>query len=773
MPYLVKGNAQQVFHAFGQDWAIEEKKDDAETIAIDFQRTHFLGTQEQAKKHFSIWHNDAIGTHYLQGNMSAGNLWTLLGPRPLMKKENDPMDPRVEKEEDPEIYHHNFVRQHFAYVNDSGETCGFMVMYRKDDPAQWMMGYTKNGHLASKDREVAFLSSFDLQPFIKVPDTGISVSSVSFAESPLQQLGSDFANQLVAEGFDQTSNTVNIRFQRADLLARSMAVAQETVTLDDALVFDELNLSALFADNLALDLLIAHTLPDDFSFALLKDLLSEPSQVRKEIESFKLTADPVINKNLIKITIKLYESGLLATNRKLLDDLDFVKKFGGSMWDGIQISLIPFLREKKYDEDLIHLILSEPAYFCAVNQLVQLEKALTQDIPEFFKDPMKLAILKVIHQLPNEDCKKTCLIFWIKSSLTEDGYKPIIETTERYPLLASTLVALDQTKNIIDIDELRALVSNPQHHLQESIIYHFNEKLTPFNNVRTGLRKLNVPELDAASVSLSLLKKSNVTEPRQYYLVLDKGQQGQALRLFLPQLAKESSENRKVLLEVLYAGVQNGIQTQGNKVLAITNPEQLALAKKLRERFMCVTQLQGLDSKKDMKEMVELAALEESAEAERFRQVILRVEAQFKIISERLSGSISYRKMSLKWNANEARYRKRLYKIAFDGFMEPETDVRGRLLDAEKSILLIVDPEIDSKLYKFIYNTLVAIANIIISLCSFGLANVFKYRNTGNPWFFNQTRSGEEIRALDKELFALIETEDDEDAAEVTSMELN
>lgn len=82
-------------------------------------------------------------------------------------------------------------------------------------------------------------------------------------------------------------------------------------------------------------------------------------------------------------------------------------------------------------------------------------------------------------------------------------------------------------------------------------------------------------------------------------------------------------------MEVLYSGVVHGIQTQGNEVLAIKDPVELALAKKLRERFICVRQMQDLKLRKDL---IELAAQEESEEAERFRQVILRVEAQCKKI---------------------------------------------------------------------------------------------------------------------------------------------
>ncbi|MBI2785382.1 MAG: hypothetical protein HYX60_03355 [Legionella longbeachae] len=739
MPYLVKGNAQQLFQAFGQDWVIVEGKDDSGTISLDFTRTHFIGTVEQAIKHFNIWNQEGLGRYYLQGDMSAGNLWCLLGTHPLMKAED----------EDPEIYHQNFIRKHFAYVSDIGESCGLMVMYRKDDPAKWMMGLVKKGYAAPKDREIILVSSFDLAPFIQSEDSEIKIYPVAFRDNELfQKIGSDLQKKLLQNAFNVESGEINSQFIRIDLLMRTLKDEQGTPQLSEPLPFSELPLSALFAVNPALDVIIQNKVAEGFplSFSILKELLSDPSELCKEIEAIKLASNEKMNKHILRMLIIFYEKGILDKNRQLLNDLEFIKKFSGLMWDKVQIGLIPFLIQKEYDFDLMRLILSEESYYQAVDKLLSLEPALTKNIAQFFKDPIKLEELTFIHSLPNEECKMLCLLFWVKGALSIDGYQEIVNATKKYPLLASTLIALDKTKTIT-INDLRKLALDPRQHLPKSIAHHYAKELANFHCLRLSLNKLRLHELNAASSALMLLKKTGITESKAYHLVLGQDPLGQALRLFLPRLVTITIENqRKSLIDILYAGVRQG----GNKVLAIKDPKQFMLAKSLHERFMCFTQTRSL---KLNNEMIELAAEESSDEARRFRQVILQVEAQCKVIYERLSGSVSYREMLLKWQKEEANYRKTLYGIAYDALMKPNLDVLPRLKSAENKILSIVDPKIDSVLY----NALIIITNIFITALTLSAANAIKYKMTGNFWFFNQTRSGEELRALDKEILELVE----------------
>lgn len=746
MPYLIKGNAQQIFHAFEQDWAITEGKNDFKTIYLDLGRTDFIGNEEQALKHITIWRENALGSYYLQGNISAGNLGFLLGS-----------DPLKQLNEEPEAYHANFVRLHFAYLSDAGEPCGLMLMFRKDNPKQWTMGLIKKGYLAPQERDIVFLSNFDLDSFIKVVDTQeVSVSSTSFDNSLLQQTGSSLISSLLQEAMNQHNGDINLRFQRIKFLTRKLQLDEKKETLFNPICFKELNLSALFKDNLALDLLVQYKITDDFhlSFAMLTDLLLETSQLRKEFEALTLSNDEKINKSLLKLLILFYEKGLLEKNRHLLKDLNLIKTLSGFMWDEKQILLIPFLIQKKYTQELMQLILSESSYYEAIGILVELEPALTQDVPEFFQDPKKRSELKFIHALDETDCKILCLIFWVKGALSEDGYQEIITATQKYPLLAPTLVALDQTKTI-DIEELRKIALNPQRHLIESITYHF-EELKTFKNTPWNLHQLDLSELEAANSSLLLLRKSGIKDSKFYHLVLEKEKKGQALRLFLPQLHQIDNKNqRNVLIEILYAAIIHGIQTQGNKILAIQDFEQLNLAKNLRERFICVNQMQGLGFKKDIIDLV----AQDTEEAKRFRQVILRVEEQCKIVYERLASSQSYRSMFLEWQKEEESYRKKLYQIAYDGLLNPNSNSQIKLQQVQNHILHVVDPHFKSDLYK----ALVVITNIIITILTFGLANAIKYKNTGNCWFFNHTRSWEELRSLNGEIVSLIDAEREED----------
>ncbi|MCW8399113.1 hypothetical protein OQJ26_09945 [Legionella sp. PATHC038] len=746
MPYWVKGTAQQIFHAFGQDSLIAEQKNDTKTILRDVPAVHFWGSLQQAITHFKIWATQALGKFYLQGDMTAGNLAFLFGPDPLKKVG-----------EASEVCHANLVRQNFAYINDAGENCGLLVMYRKDDPTQWVMALEKNGHAAPKDRALFCLSSFDLTPSVKVPNSGLTVSLVPSLDPLLVQIGSTLPSVLLQKALNG-DNTINLRFQRIALLMRKLQVEQETVTLRGGPIpFSDLNLPALFADNPALDKILHYKIQDELSLSavVLKDLLSESSPLCKEIQALKLTDDERINKSLLKTLIVFYEKGLLEENRELLANFDLIKKFSAFMWNETQIKLLPFLLEQNYTDEEIRGILAKDEYYQALNKLVDLEPALALKAKRFFNDPTKLEELRFIHSFPDEDCKMLCLIFWVKGDLSEDGYQRIFNAAQDFPLMASSLVALDQTKTI-DIGGLEQHASNPHLYLQDSIRHHFDKELKECEDLELKLFKLTSPELQAANMALLLLKKSGGITPQEYQLVLEKDAQGQALRLFLPQLVNiKDDAHRKTLIKVLYSGVIHGIQTQGNQILQLADPQQRALAEDLRERFTCVTLMQKL---KMFKMMVEFAA-QEDEEAKRFRQVLLRVEAQCKVISERLAGSETYQPMRKDWEKAQEAYRRKLYTMAYEALMDPEIDVRERLRGAEKVILDIVDPQMEPGNYKTIMDALIVLANIVITVLSVFSANAIKYKVTGNLWFFNQTTSGEEIRALDKEVLELVEPE--------------
>lgn len=752
MPYLVKGNALQIFTAFGHPQFVaqtDEHATEMKTRDKDMSRTPFIGTSLQAKQHYNSWRQRFAPGSYTQGNMSAGILQCLFGIEPL-KKEN----------EDFEAYKRQYACQHFAYIDDHGLPCGLMLMSRRDDPSQWMIGLVRKTPLAPKYREVVLLSSFDLQDKL-ASGARIKVLPGSFANNYLlQRVDSSVVHALLNQVFKDETGSINPHFfTRLALITRHLNISDE-VSLRDPINFSALNVRRLFADNQTLDLLVNYKLHHELSFTMLADCLSEDSGLARELARVPLIEDEgLVNKNLLRMTLVFYEEKTLAKHRDLLEDRPFVRTLSSFMADRAQIKLISSLYQQAYELTFMKLALSDEAYYSAANRLVDM--GLIQHAPRFFENAEKLAQLRYIHSVADEDAKRLCLVFWIKGSLTLDGYKELVAATEKYPLMASTLIDLDRNHFVTNgIIGLQKLALTPRKHLLRSIKHHFFSKPSEQYSAQ-GLDELSDQELEDAAKALYVLQRSGVTEQAAYRSVIDSDpRKAMALQLFLPQIANINDiKKRKVLIDVLYAGVNRNVAEQGRVVQQITDKAYLPAANNLSERFICVTHLQALGFKQ---EEIVWAAQEHTEKAACFRQIILRVEAQCKVISQRLSQSASYSSMQAAWRREEATYRKDLYKIAYEAFLNakvPTTlaDATQRIKKVEQDILNIVDPPIKSDIYK----ALIAISNVLISLLTLGIANYIKRQKTGNPLFFTQTDSGEEIRALSKEMINTV-TPDDE-----------
>ncbi|MGC1181802.1 hypothetical protein [Legionella sp.] len=622
MPYLVKGNALHVFSAFGHpEFATQADVDDE--WSRDILSTPFLGTPKQAQLYYHLWQQKFLAYGYRQGNMSAAILRCLLGPKPL-KKEN----------EDTREFQQQFVHLDFAYIDDKQVPCGFMIMYRRDNPGQWMMGLIRATHLAPEHRNISLLSSFDLTDKIK-PEFKIAVNFVPFAGNQLiQQLGSviPFEN-----AFNEEQGLINKHFERINFITRTINVTQEAVSLLDPIDYLQLSVLPLFADNPALDLIMDYSIQRELplSFAQLIDCCLEDSELRKALKRVKLTNDKRMNKNLLKMVLVYSEAGTLEKNYKLLDDQQFIKSFGAFMWSKEQIKLLSYFYDKSYEHQFIQLVLSEESYFSAVSRVELINPKLMSELPALFTREEKLKQLNYIHSLVDEDAKRLCLVFWIKSSLSLDKYKNIVAETEKYPLMASTLVALD-TNNFVDEVKLEQLVFDRRKHLQKSIKHHFfSEKNEHYHCVVADIKKFNETELEMTSKALNVLRNSGITEYAAYHSVIV-DEQAKSLRLFLSQIATISNvHERKVLIKALYAANSKAFQPP----LVLQNDKAyLAAAKNLQERFMCVTLLQRLGFNDENSFWV---AQEENKQAQCFRQIILRVETECDVISKRLFGSAS------------------------------------------------------------------------------------------------------------------------------------
>jgi uncharacterized coiled-coil DUF342 family protein len=724
MAFFVQGNAKQIFQAFGQDWVIKayDAADDLSTINKDLPRTPFLGTEAQAKAFINTWRS---GTVYSQGNISGASLSMLLfTENPPLMKENE----RVED------YLTNYVRDDFGFVNDKLEPCGLMLLYRRDNPGQWMLGYTVNTHLDPKDRTVMLLSGFDLELSIKSKLYGVDVVQTDVFDNPLMK---------------QIDLPIIRDFLQSKIKAEQEEIDSDFVEFSSLTSFirnTELN-PELVNPSRARDLIIKYKL--HLSPVLLKDYLSESGQLRSILEGFVLTEDEALNKSILQMVLVFYKDGVLDQHQNLLQNHDFIRDMRALMWDEEQIRLLPVLVTKPYSRDLVQSILVNPTYYHSYALLAEL--GITQHFQEYFAYPEKKEQLRFIDALGDENVKKLCLIFWGKGHFTLQELKDIVAATEKYPMLASTLVYLDQTKSVIPINELQKLALRPQIHLQKSIVYHYAAEFKDYQLKKSDLKNLDEKELIELHRSLDVLRKAGITEARAYKLLLKQDNQGQTLRMFLPGLALvENTNHRKELIHLLYKGIQSGIPTQGKAVLEIKDTELLPLARDLYTRYICVNQMQELKFNNDM---VALAAEANSVRADRFRQIILKVEAQCKGIHERLLKSSSERDKVGKWQRADEEYRKTIYCIAYDGITQSGVDLSARISEAERNILNIVDPEITSWLQKI----LIVIANILITAFTLSFANDIKKKNTGNYWFFTQTQSGEEIRALDKEVLSFVE----------------
>lgn len=770
MTYLVQGNVQELFRAFEQQWLIGEYHDDS-SMDGDLYKTRFLGNETQAKYFINTWKTRADSTYYVPGNMSAGNLfWVLGSSKPLYKPNESLRD-----------YKDNFVHQHFAFVNEEHELCGLMLMYREDEPAQWMVGFAKNNHLPPEQRPVMIWSGFDLSPFLGATDHGLTFTTTDSSNTLWRtQVRSSLVEHLLEHVIKDKD--IEPRFIRLTHLLRFIQIhvlhsvmhniiQVETGEINakraylffqehmkggqnkqrgvptDLINPDDFQFELLFAENPALDLITKYKL--SLSSVMLKDCLSPNSQLREEIEKIVLCDDEQINRNILQMVILFYEEKVLNEHRSFLQKHIFIKTRGGTLWNHAQIHLIPFLLKNNYSMELFTEVLSKETYYYSILTLIQL--GYTYNIPQFLVNPDKCNQLDYIHQLDNSYLKKLCLIFWAKGELHFKDYQKIVQAAKEYPMLAETLVTLDQTEGT-HVNTLKELALNPQQHQQLSVLHHYAEQFDKAPFIRADLKQLNADELSGSINSLRVLKNSGVAPGDSYAMTIKNNKHGQLLRLFLPGLAKIRNEiHGQQLIKILYIGIKNGVGTLGKAIQEITDKELLYLARQFHDRFICAKQMQDLQFNDHM---IALAAREEGILGHRFRKIILRVEAECKLVQEELRKSSANTDAVGKWQKIDKIYRRTLYSIAYDGLTHIGTDIKAHMHHIENQILNIVDPKVES----WLFHILISIANAVILFFTLGIANDFKEKSTGNYWFFNQTRLGEQLRKLDKQVIAEIES---------------
>ncbi|MFT4059345.1 MAG: hypothetical protein QM652_07335 [Legionella sp.] len=739
MPYLVKGNAQQVFLAFGQ--SITPDNSISSVPDGDLSRILFIGDEEQANVYYQEWQKPSVTPYYKQGNLNAEILSLLLGPFPLQKED-----------EDYDEYDVQYANICLAYVDENNQPCAVMLIFRRDDLNQWMLSFTRNAHLEPQKREVMLLSSFDFKNFL-VPRSKLHVKSVAFTHNTLKQnLHSPVITALLSNLLTETEG-VKVHAERIKVLARKLQIKEGQVTLPEPIDFSKIDYPSLFVENPALDLLIKHNCSSFLSLNGIADLLTESSVLADEIDKILPSEDQRLYRNLLRMTVAYFENNTLKENRNLLADREFLSQFS-DLADKEQVHVVAFLyrNHQQYPKEVIHLILLEPRYFKAVNCLVQM--GFAQDVCELLTVRHKQDELEYIDSISNEDAKRLCLVFWIKGKLTIEGYKKIVAETKKYPFMASTLVALDK-ENLVErwIDGLAELALSPQKHLPESIKYHFD--------VSDKLKHRSESELMTALKALDTLKCSDMQ--KYFHLVLAQEDAGNALRLFLPQIAEiKDTACRQALIEIF--AVNCNIASMERAIARINNLQWRALANDLKQRYMCGHYLRVLGFND---EMVTWTVQEKSLRTARFRKIIMKVEEQYNLITDIVSEKTSYRQIQSSWEDKKADYRRELYNIVYKILSSPNTFEKASLAKVKKdieahkqNILKEINPPSDSILHA----VLVGLANIVISILTLFIANIYNLRETGDFLFFNKNTPATKVCILANQVITELELEFKEDS---------
>ncbi|MBA3537200.1 MAG: hypothetical protein H0T84_11425 [Tatlockia sp.] len=175
MPYLIEGNAKQVFTTFGLDNFAQANAKNLDLIKKDIGRSPFWGTPKQGERFMDAWLNPELtaSEYYIQGNLFAGNVYLGFGPIiPL------PFFQPHETEADLINIQSKLRQIGFSYEDERGIPCGLTIYYRQDDPGKWIITQARNTNLSPEKHQIKQLTSFDPHPFCKKNEATISSTSI-------------------------------------------------------------------------------------------------------------------------------------------------------------------------------------------------------------------------------------------------------------------------------------------------------------------------------------------------------------------------------------------------------------------------------------------------------------------------------------------------------------------------------------------------------------------------------------------------------------------
>ena len=121
------------------------------------------------------------------------------------------------------IMKHNGCGRDFAFINNHQELCGLVLYYRKDNPAQWLLGLMKNTHLAPDQQQVVLLSSVDLQLYFNSAESNLEVAKVDVVNNPLfTQIHYPFIQRQLKQLIKKGSDEIDLNAPSIDALVRSI-----------------------------------------------------------------------------------------------------------------------------------------------------------------------------------------------------------------------------------------------------------------------------------------------------------------------------------------------------------------------------------------------------------------------------------------------------------------------------------------------------------------------------------------------------------------------
>jgi len=703
MVRVVQGNALQFFTLMTKGNNEHQQLSPVIIQMYALRETQFLGHQPEAEEYSRSWLNINNKLNCTEKNPSH-----FLGE--LFRREAG--------EDDPNWFNHDF-----AFINNHGELCRFMVVYNPEDLSQWALGLMKNTYLAAPQQNLMILTSLDYSPLLH-PD--INESPLDLANHSLaEDADNPFITELIYKILDLNSGLINPHYQRILPLLSTLSLRKKTELKN--LLIDAISQDKLWAENEILDRIIKYGI--NISSGLFAECLNGSAGLKEAMGIIPFGADEQVNKNSLEVIISCYENGRLIPfpkhylMNKILPQIKGHANRHPFLWNETQIKLIPYLIESRWF-DLATKVLGKK-YYQVVYHLFQM--GLSEKLPQFFKLKEKRTRLDSIAELNRDDIQKASLIFWIESDLSEEEFTHLVHEMKRYPLLASTLCSLFKT-NEYTIPALMQIAKDPQLHLAKSVAVHCRK----LENVASLVKKLNLEELHLLIESLQVINQLDISESI-YQLIGRKDSNGRIARLILPSLSNiENLQHQETLVNILYTELTPGISKLNQEIEVLTDEWLRNQAKELKNRIICAQQVQNL---KCEPALVSLAAAD-TLKARRFREVMFGVGEKTKAIQAKLSQKdrIAYGR----WQEKEQGYLKKLYEIAWEAITTNNFNPRlhNDLENAKKDILAIVDPQENTSLKL----ALLIISNLVISLCTLFIANAVNKKCTGSYTFFTQSR---------------------------------